>query len=74
MIGLLYRQGVDDNSSNRILKVVKNRTGELLDLLLAFSGATQRLEVIDRLHNGQPSIVPSNEEPPAEWKEAPRAF
>ena len=74
VIGLLYRQGVDDNSSNRILKVVKNRTGELLDLLLAFSGATQRLEVIDRLHNGQPSIVPSNEEPPAEWKEAPRAF
>ena len=74
VIGLLYRQGVDDNSSNRILKVVKNRTGELFDLLMAFSGATQRLEVIDRLHNGQPSVAPSHEEPPAEWKEAPRAF
>lgn len=74
VIALLYRQSMDDNNSNRIMAVAKNRDGELLDLLMAFSGATQRLEVIDRLHNGQPSLAPSNSEPPAEWKEAPRAF
>lgn len=78
VIGLLYRQGVDDNSSNRILKVVKNRTGELLDLLLAFSGATQRLEVIDRLHGGKSDLMalPENAgcQPPEDWKTAPRAF
>lgn len=74
VIALVYRASVDDNTSNRIMKIVKNRDGELFDLLLRFSGATQRLEVIDRLYNGQPSTVPSDEEPPAEWKEAPRAF
>lgn len=74
VIALMYRQSVDDNSSNRIMKIVKNRDGKLLNLLMAFSGATQRLDVIDRLHDGQPSVAPSHEEPPAEWKEAPRAF
>ena len=74
VIALLYHENMDDNSSNRIFRVAKNKGGEWLDLLMAFSGAAQRLEVIDRRHNGQASVVPSNEEPPAEWKEAPRAF
>lgn len=77
VIALMYRASVDDNSSNRIMKIVKNRDGELLDLLMAFSGATQKLEVIDRWRNGGAvSLAPDNSgsEPPTEWKEAPRAF
>lgn len=78
VISILYRQSMDNNQSNRIMKVVKNRDGELLDLLMAFSGATQKLEVIDRLHGGQSELVPLPEnrgaQPPEDWKSAPRAF
>lgn len=40
---LLYPEDPDDNNSNRILKVSKNKEGEKLRLELAFDGATQTL-------------------------------
>lgn len=40
---LLYPKDPEDNGSNRILKVSKNKDGEKLSLELAFDGATQTL-------------------------------
>jgi len=78
VIALLYHENMDDNGSNRILRVAKNKDGERLDLLMAFSGATQRLQVIDRRHGGRSDLVPLPEnrgaQPPEDWKSAPRAF
>ena len=48
MIALLYPEDMDDNSSNRVFKVAKNKDGEKLALNLAFAGATQRLDVLGR--------------------------
>lgn len=48
VIALLYPEDMDDNSSNRIFKVAKNKDGEKLTLDLAFAGATQRLDVLGR--------------------------
>lgn len=48
VIALLYPEDMDDNSSNRVFKVAKNKDGEKLELNLAFAGATQRLDVIGR--------------------------
>lgn len=43
VIFLLYPKDPDDNGSNRILKLAKNKEGEKLSLELAFDGATQTL-------------------------------
>lgn len=48
VIALLYPEDMDDNTSNRVFKVAKNKDGEKLALNLAFAGATQRLDVIGR--------------------------
>lgn len=48
VIALLYPEDMDDNSSNRVFKVAKNKDGEKLALNLAFAGATQRLDVLGR--------------------------
>lgn len=40
---LLYPEDPDDNGSNRILKVSKNKDGEKLRLVLSFDGATQTM-------------------------------
>ena len=52
VIALLYPENMDDNRSNRIFRVAKNKDGEKLDLLMAFSGYQQRLEVIGHRHKG----------------------
>ena len=44
---LLYPAEPNNNRSNRILKVSKNKEGEKLSLELAFDGATQTLTPID---------------------------
>lgn len=43
IVMLLYPEDPDDNGSNRILKIGKNKEGEKLKLELVFDGATQTL-------------------------------
>lgn len=54
VIALLFAEDPDDNMSNRVFKVAKNKDGEKLDLSLSFSGATQRLEVLGRRRRPDP--------------------
>lgn len=44
---LIYPDDPDDNGSNRILKVSKNKDGEKLRMELDFNGATQTLTPVD---------------------------
>ena len=54
VIALLFAEDPDDNMSNRVFKVAKNKDGEKLDLSLSFAGATQRLEVLGRRRRPDP--------------------
>ena len=45
---LLYPEDPDDNGSNRILKVSKNKEGEKLRIVLDFDGATQTFSQADQ--------------------------
>lgn len=54
VIALLFAEDPDDNTSNRVFKVAKNKDGEKLDLSLSFAGATQRLEVLGRRRRPDP--------------------
>lgn len=77
VIALLYRERVDDNSSCRIMKVVKNRDGELLDLLLAFSGSAQSMSVIGRCNIGALSkfgAPDKDEDPPSAFTSPKLSF
>lgn len=54
VIALLFAEDPDDNMSNRVFKVAKNKDGEKLDLSLSFAGAMQRLEVLGRRRRPDP--------------------
>lgn len=54
VIALLFAEDPDDNMSNRVFKIAKNKDGEKLDLSLSFAGATQRLEVLGRRRRPDP--------------------
>lgn len=54
VIALLFAEDPDDNMSNRVFKIAKNKDGEKLDLSLSFAGAMQRLEVLGRRRRPDP--------------------
>lgn len=90
VIALLYPEDMDDNSSNRVFKVAKNKGGEKLALNLAFAGATQRMDVLGRRQ--RETVTPKRQvrardgsgfmllpedkppEPPPEFKQTKLAF
>lgn len=54
VIALLFAEDPDDNMSNRVFKIAKNKDGEKLDLSLSFAGAMQRLDVLGRRRRPDP--------------------